>query len=312
MIDIVFLGTPDFAVPSLKALVENGYNVKAVFTQPDRPKGRGNKMQFSPVKEYALEAGIPVYQPVKIRESEYAQILSDLKPDLMITAAFGQILSKENLEAAPLGCVNVHASLLPKYRGSSPIQWAVIKGEKTTGISTMYTALGVDTGDVILQKELEIGEDETAGELFDRLSLLGAETLIETVKLIEKGEAPRTPQDESKASHYPMLDKSKGLLDFTKPSKEIKDLIRGLCPWPVAWTVNGGEVIKVYSATLTDEKSDKAPGTVVSQDAKQGLKVVTGDGVIRLDTIQLSGKKAMDSKIFFVGNKLKADVMTNE
>lgn len=312
MIDIVFLGTPDFAVPSLKALVENGYNVKAVFTQPDRPKGRGNKVQFSPVKEYALSQNIPVYQPDRIKTEENAKILKDLKPDLMITAAFGQILSKENLESAPLGCINVHGSLLPKYRGSSPIQWAVINGEEKTGITTMYTDIGVDCGDIVMQKELSIGENETAGELFDRLALLGAETLIETVKLVEKGEITRTPQDHSQATHFPMLDKAMGEIDFSKTAKEIKNLVRGLNPWPVAWTKCQGDIIKVYAVSVLDEKSDAPAGTIISADSKNGLKVKCGDGVISIDVLQLSGKKAMDAKTFFVGNKLKADKLTNE
>ena len=312
MIDIVFLGTPDFAVPSLKALVENGYNVKAVFTQPDRPKGRGNKMQFSPVKEYALSQGIPVYQPDKIRKEENARILKELKPDLMITAAFGQILSEENLQSAPLGCVNVHGSLLPCYRGSSPIQWAVINGEKVTGITTMYTDIGVDCGDIILQRTLEIGENETAGELFDRLMYLGAEVLIDTVKLIESGTAPRTKQDHSKATHYPMLNKEMGNIDFSRSSSEIKNLVRGLNPWPVAWTRCGDDIIKIYSVSVLDEKSDKAPGTVLCADNKNGLKVATGDGVISIDVLQFSGKKAMDAKTYFVGNKLKAEILSYE
>ncbi len=312
MIDIVFLGTPDFAVPSLKALVENGYNVKAVFTQPDRPKGRGNKVQFSPVKEYAISKNIPVFQPEKIRLPENAQILKDLKPDLMITCAFGQILSKENLDTAPLGCINIHGSLLPKYRGSSPIQWAVINGETETGISTMYTDIGVDCGDVIMQKTLSIGENETAGELFDRLSLLGAETLLDTLKLLESGNLTRKKQDESKATHYPMLDKKMGGIDFNKTSAEIKNLVRGLNPWPVAWAKCGEDIIKIYSVSVLDEKSNKTPGTVLCADSKNGLKVATGDGVISIDTLQFPGKKAMDAKTYFVGNKIKADILVNE
>lgn len=312
MIDIVFLGTPDFAVPSLKALVENGYNVKAVFTQPDRPKGRGNKVQFSPVKEYALSQNITVYQPDKIRREENAKILKDLKPDLMITAAFGQILSKENLESAPLGCINVHGSLLPKYRGSSPIQWAVINGEKTTGITTMYTDIGVDCGDIILKKEIAIGKNETAGELFDRLAVLGAETLLETLKLVEAGKVERIPQNESEATHYPMLDKAMGLIDFNKNAEEIKNLVRGLNPWPVAWTKCAEEIIKVYSVSVLNEKSDLNPGQIICADSKNGLKVKCGNGVISIDVLQLSGKKAMEARTFFVGNKLKADKFTNE
>ncbi len=312
MIDIVFLGTPDFAVPSLKALIENGYNIKAVFTQPDRPKGRGNKVQFSPVKEYALSQNIPVYQPEKIRTEENAKILKELKPDLMITAAFGQILSKENLESAPLGCINVHGSLLPKYRGSSPIQWAVINGEKITGITTMYTDVGVDCGDIILKKELSIGEDETAGELFDRLSILGADALIETLKLFENGKIKRTPQNHEEATHFPMLEKSMGRIDFSKKSSEIKNLVRGMNPWPVAWAKCGDDILKIYSVTVLDEKSDFTPGTIICADSKNGLKVSTGDGAILINTLQLPGKKAMDSKTFFVGNNLKADKFTDE
>lgn len=307
MIDIVFLGTPDFAVPSLKALKENGYNIKAVFTQPDRPKGRGNKLAFSPVKEYAVSMNIPVFQPEKIKLEENARVLRDLKPDLMVTAAFGQILSKENLESARLGCVNVHASLLPKYRGSSPIQWAIINGEKTTGITTMYTDIGVDCGDILLQKEIEIGENETAGELFDRLAVLGAQTLIETVKLIENNGVLRIKQDERLATHYPMLDKKSARIDFSKKAFEIKNFVRGLNPWPIAWFFDENDVIKVYSCSVTEQRSAKEPGTVVSADSKNGLRVATGDFDIILDIIQAPGKKAMDSKVFFVGNKLKTE-----
>jgi len=310
MIDIVFLGTPDFAVPSLKALVENGYNVKAVFTQPDRPQGRGNRVAYSPVKEYALENSIPVFQPARIRLEP--ELLESLKPDLMVTCAFGQILSRENLAVPKLGCVNVHGSLLPKYRGSSPIQWAVINGEKETGITTMFTDIGVDCGDILLQKKTEIGENETAGELFDRLSLLGAETLIETVKLLEEGKITRIKQNEDEATHYPMLDKQNAWLDFSKSAFEINNKIRGLNPWPVAWTVCGGEIIKIYSAKVTDKKSSKAPGTVVTCDSKNGLMVATGDYDLAIDLMQLSGKKAMNSRVFFVGNNLKADILKYE
>lgn len=303
--DIVFLGTPDFAVPSLKALVDNGYNVKAVITQPDRPKGRGNKLTISPVKEFALSKGIPVFQPEKIKNEP--EILNNLKPDLMITAAFGQILSKENLDAAPLGCVNVHGSLLPKYRGSSPIQWAVINGEEETGITTMYTALGVDCGDIILQESIKIGKNETAGELFDRLAVLGAEVLIKTVKLIEEGKAPRIPQNEEEATHFPMLDKQKAKIDFSNSAKQIENLVRGLNPWPVAWASCADEVVKIYSAHVLDKKSDKAPGEIIFADKDNGILVATGDGVLSVDVLQIPGKKAMEAKVFLLGNKLKAD-----
>lgn len=303
--DIVFLGTPDFAVPSLKALVENGYNVKAVITQPDRPKGRGNKLTPSPVKQYALSKQIPVFQPEKIKNEP--EILNSLKPDLMITAAFGQILSKENLDAAPLGCVNVHGSLLPKYRGSSPIQWSVINGEKETGITTMYTALGVDCGDIILQEKIEIKNGETAGELFDRLALLGAEVLIKTVELIKDGKAPRTPQKESEATHFPMLDKQKAKIDFSLPAKQIENLVRGLNPWPIAWSTCREEVVKIYAAHVVDKKSNALAGTIVSANKEDGILVATKDNLISLDVLQVPGKKAMEAKVFLLGNKLKAD-----
>ena len=309
MIDIVFLGTPDFAVPSLKALVENGYRVKAVFTQPDRPKGRGNKLAFSPVKAYALEKGIAVYQPERIRLPEPAAVLRALKPDLMVTAAFGQILSKENLDSARLGCVNVHGSLLPAYRGSSPIQWAVINGEKETGITTMYTDIGVDCGDIILQRKLGIGEEETAGELFERMAPLGAQVLLETVRLIEEGRAPRLAQDETLATHFPMLDKKSAAIDFTQEALKIKNQIRGLNPWPVAWTMCGDAVLKVYSATVLEKKAQDAPGTIACADEKQGLVVCTGDRLLSLDIIQFPGKKAMDAKIYLRGNSLAAGCM---
>ena len=311
MIDIVFLGTPDFAVSSLKALVENGYNVKAVFTQPDRPKGRGNKLAFSPVKEYAISKNIPVFQPTKIRLEENAKILKDLNCDLMVTAAFGQILSKENLESARLGCVNVHASLLPAYRGSSPIQWAVINGEKETGITTMLTDIGVDTGDILLQEKLEIGKNETAGELFERLAALGAETLIKTVRMIENGTVKPIKQDESKATHYPMLDKKNACIDFNKTAEEIHNFVRGLNPWPVAWAKCGEDIIKVYSASKSSDKTSVPCGKIICADSKNGLKVACKDGVISLDSIQLPGKKVMDAKIYFLGNSLKSDEMTN-
>ncbi len=312
MIDIVFLGTPDFAVPSLRILAENGYRIKAVFTQPDRPKGRGNKTAFSPVKEYAVQNGFAVYQPEKIRLPEYAALLRDLQPDLMVTAAFGQILSKENLDSARLGCVNVHGSLLPAYRGSSPIQWAVINGEKETGITTMYTDVGVDCGDIILQRKISIGQDETAGQLFERMASLGAEVLLETVRLIEEGKAPRIPQEEKKATHFPMLDKKNAAIDFSQEAFKIKNFIRGLNPWPIAWTMCGKDVIKVYSATVLEQEAEAVPGTVVYADEKRGLIVCAKDQLISLDVIQLPGKKAMDARLYLRGNSLSANYLHNE
>ena len=309
-INIVFLGTPDFAVPSLAVLCENGYNVIGVFTQPDRPKGRGGAVVFSPVKEYAISRGIPVFQPEKIRAEEPARVLRELAPDLMVTAAFGQILSEENLAVPRLGCVNVHASLLPKYRGSSPIQWAIARGETQTGVTTMYTDAGVDTGDMILQNKLDILPEETAGELFDRLAELGARTLLQTVKLIEEGKAPRVPQDHAQATHFPMLNRENAFLDFDKPARELCCFVRAMNPWPVAWCRCGGDILKVYAAHTVEKTSDCAPGTVLAADAKNGLLVACGDGVVSLDQIQLPGKRVMDAKTFFVGNRLPDTLLT--
>jgi len=308
MIDIVFLGTPHFAVNSLKALVENHYNIKAVICQPDRPKGRGQASVLPPVKEYALNNGLKVFQPEKIKAPEAAEYLRQLAPDLMITAAFGQILSAENLKVPPLGCVNVHASLLPKYRGAAPIQWAIINGEKTTGITTMFTEVGLDCGDIILKKETEILENETAGELFERLAALGAQTLLETVRLIETGKAIRTPQNHSEATHFPMIKKQDAIIDFSKIAMAIHNFVRGMNPSPVAYTMLSGQVLKIYEANSTGQAipQDTKCGQVVFADAKSGLLVAAADQLIELKSIQLPGKRIMDSKEFLRGHSIEA------
>ena len=301
MIDIVFLGTPDFAVSSLKALVENGYNVKAVFTQPDRPKGRGNKLAFSPVKEYAISKNIPVFQPTKIRLEENAKILKDLNCELMVTAAFGQILSKENLESARLGCVNVHASLLPAYRGSSPIQWAVINGEKETGVTIMQTAYKMDSGDIILQKSIPVGEDETAGELFEKLSALGAPALIEALDLIESGKATFTPQNEDEMTYFPMLKKEDGEIDFSMSATDIKHRIQGLTPWPSAYTTCGGKKMKIIKATV--ENMQGSPKQVLKAD-KDGLIVACGKDALNIQILQPENGRKMSAKDYLLGHRI--------
>lgn len=311
MIDIVFLGTPDFAVYSLKALVEAGYPIKEVITQPDRPKGRGQAAVMSAVKQYALCAGIPVFQPEKIKSPEAAAHLRALAPDLMITAAFGQILSAENLAVPPLGCVNVHASLLPAYRGAAPIQWAIINGETVTGVTTMYTEVGLDCGDIILKKEAPIYSNETAGRLFDRLAVLGAETLLETVRLMEAGNAPRTPQDHSKASHYPMITREMAELDFRKDACALVNLVRGMNPWPVAYTCIQGQVVKVFEAVCTGQKRPEGMecGTVVCADDRRGLLVAAGDELLELVCIQRPNCRRMDAKECLRGHRVPCGIV---
>ncbi|MBC8530765.1 methionyl-tRNA formyltransferase [Gehongia tenuis] len=300
---IVFMGTPDFAVPSLRAMAEGGYEIAGVFCQPDRPKGRGKKLQKPPVKVLAEELGIPVYQFERIRRPEGVEALTYLAPDLVVTAAFGQILSKSILEIPPLGCINVHGSLLPAYRGAAPIQWAVMNGEKETGITLMYMDVGVDTGDMILQKHLEIGPDETAGELFDRLAPLGAQTLLEGLKLFEHGRAPAAAQDGTKATLAPMLNKEMGELDFSLSAAVLKNRIRGMNPWPGCYTYFEGQPLKIWRAEALPGKGE--PGRVIAASPKEGLIVGAGEGCLKLVEVQgLSGKR-MAAEAYLLGHAIR-------
>ena len=255
---IVFMGTPEFAEASLQKLLETDHQIVGVFTQPDKPKGRGYKLVAPPVKELALAYNIPVFQPQKMRDGTALEILQELQPDLIAVVAYGKILPKEILELPRYGCINVHGSLLPKYRGAGPIQWSVINGESVTGVTTMYMGEGLDTGDMILKKETPIGENETYGELHDRLKEIGAQALVETIELIEQGKAPREVQDDSLSSYAPMLDKQIARLDFTKDAQTLHNLIRGLSPWPVAHTTVDGKLLKVHRAVLADGKGQPA------------------------------------------------------
>lgn len=300
---IVFLGTPDFAVKPLESIIENGYNVVAAITNPDKPVGRKQTITACPVKETALRHGIPVYQYTKIR-NEGVEDLKALKPDLMVTCAFGQILSQEILDIPTIGTINIHASLLPKYRGSSPIQWAIINGEKVTGITIMFTDVGVDTGDIILQDELQIEDTDTAGTLFDKLSVLGSKSVIKALKAIENGTYTRTKQDETKATHTKFFNKESGLMDFNKTADEIVNLVRGLNPWPVAYFMYKGEKIQVYSAENKNSDYNAEPGTVVSADKKNGLIVNVNGGSVRLKTLKKSGGKLMPDTDFLNGNRI--------
>lgn len=304
---IVFMGTPDFAAASLKKLIDKKYDIAAVFTQPDKPRDRGMKLSYSPVKELALENNIPVYQPTKLRDGTATELIKSLDPDILVVVAYGRILPDDMLEVPKYGAINVHASLLPKYRGAAPIQWAVLNGDKITGVTTMYLASEMDTGDIIYTSETEIGEIETSGELFDRLMIMGAELLARTLRDIEAGTAPRTPQDHSKASYVKMLDKSLSPIEWAKTPREVIKQIYGLQPWPVATAELDGKVFKIYSAEYTQNKTDKAPGSVVSA-GKKGIEIACLDGeTVLITELQAAGKKRMKASDYLLGHPIKVD-----
>ena len=304
---IVFMGTPDFAAASLKKLIDEKYYIAAVFTQPDKPRDRGMKLSYSPVKELALENNIPVYQPTRLRDGTATELIKSLDPDILVVVAYGRILPDDMLEVPKYGAINVHASLLPKYRGAAPIQWAVLNGDKITGVTTMYLASEMDTGDIIYTTETEIGEFETSGELFDRLMIMGAELLDRTLRDIEAGTAPRTPQDHSKASYVKMLDKSLSPIEWAKTPREVIKQIYGLQPWPVATAELDGKVFKIYSAEYTQNKTVKAPGSVVSA-GKKGIEIAClGGETLLITELQAAGKKRMKASDYLLGHPIKVD-----
>lgn len=304
---IVFMGTPDFAAASLKKLIDKKYDIAAVFTQPDKPRDRGMKLSYSPVKELALENNIPVYQPTRLRDGTATELIKSLDPDILVVVAYGRILPDDMLEVPKYGAINVHASLLPKYRGAAPIQWAVLNGDKITGVTTMYLASEMDTGDIIYTSETEIGEFETSGELFDRLMIMGAELLDRTLRDIEARTAPRTPQDHSKASYVKMLDKSLSPIEWAKTPREVIKQIYGLQPWPVATAELDRKVFKIYSAEYTQNKTDKAPGSVVSA-GKKGIEIACLDGeTVLITELQAAGKKRMKASDYLLGHPIKVD-----
>ena len=302
---IVFMGTPEFSVPSLDALVREGYEVVGVFTQPDRPAGRGNKMMESPVKQYAAAHGLPVYQFERIRKQIGLDTLRSLKPNLVVTAAFGQILSQKILDVPVHGTVNVHASLLPAYRGPAPINQAIAHGEIVAGVTTMLTDIGIDTGDMLLSASLDILPDETAGELSVRLSRLGADLLIETLKGYFDGSIVPQKQDESKMSYQGMLTREMGNIDWTKSAEEISWLARGYNPWPGTYTAWNGSTLKIWNARPSDRTTDAEPGTVIVSSAKEGLFVACGEGVLEITEIQAPGAKRMPPKSYLMGKKIE-------
>ena len=301
---VVFMGTPDFAEASLRRILDDGFDVVGVFTQPDKPKGRGMELAASPVKQLALSRGLPVYQPEKMRDGTALEIIKGLSPDILAVVAYGRILPPDILEVPTYGAVNVHGSLLPKYRGAAPIQWAVLNGDEITGVTTMYLANEMDTGDVIYTEETPIGEFETSGELYDRLKEIGAALLSRTLRDIENGSAPRTPQEHSRASYVKMLDKSLCPLDFTRPARMVVKQICGLQPWPVATLQLGDETLRVFAAAYGRDGLIDAPGTVLAAD-KNGLEIVCGDGRSVLVTeLQAPGKKRMKAADFLRGHPI--------
>ncbi len=301
---IVFMGTPDFAAASLRKLLDEGFEVVGVFTQPDKPKGRGMALSASPVKELALAHGIPVFQPEKMRDGTALEALKGLSPDILAVVAYGRILPPEILEVPGFGAVNVHGSLLPKYRGAAPIQWAVLNGDKVTGVTTMYLANEMDTGDIIYAEETPIGEFETSGELYDRLKLMGAKLLSRTLRDIENGTAPRRAQDHDKASYVKMLDKSLCPLDFTRPARLVIKQICGLQPWPVATLTIGKDCFRVFSACYGSKNCGAVPGTILDTKGK-GIELACGDGEsIVITELQAPGKKRMSAEDFLRGHPI--------
>ena len=302
---VIFMGTPDFATGTLEEIVLAGHEVVGVVTQPDKPKGRGKTLMPTPVKEVAMKYNLPVYQPKKVREPEFVEVLRGLKPDVMVVAAFGQIISKEILEMPKYGCINVHASLLPAYRGAAPIQWAVINGDKESGVTIMQMDEGIDTGDMIEKVVVPIAEDETGGSLFDKLSQAGAKLCVKVLQDLEDGKAVREKQPEESTTPYArMIDKKMGAIDWEKPAKEIEQLIRGLNPWPSAYTRLQGKTLKIWKAEVLLEHSQEAPGQI-TEVTKDSIVVQTGQGRLKILELQLEGKKRMDASSFLRGYALK-------
>ena len=302
---VVFMGTPEFSVPTLQTLIDSEHEVIAVITQPDKAKGRGKAVQYTPVKEKALEYNIPVYQPVKVKNPEFVAVLKELNPDVIVVIAFGQILSKEILELPKYGCMNVHASLLPKLRGAAPIQWAVINGETISGVTTMQMDEGLDTGDMLEKIEIPLGDKVTGGELHDMLAEAGAKLCVQTLSKLGTGELHPEKQGETTTEYAKMLDKKLGEIDWNRSAIEIERLIRGLNPWPSAYTTWKEKTMKIWEADVIDKKVDAIPGTIV-EVTKQAFYVQTGDGLLKINALQIPGKKRMETDAFLRGYQVEA------
>ncbi|WP_163192607.1 methionyl-tRNA formyltransferase [Clostridium thermarum] len=305
---IVFMGTPEFAVPTLKACIEN-FNVAAVLTQPDKPKGRGKKLAYSEVKEEALKHNIDIYQPVKLKnDRETMDILKEIAPDFIVVVAFGQLLPKEVLDIPKYGCINLHASLLPKYRGAAPINWSIINGEEYSGNTTMLMDVGLDTGDILLQSKIKITEDMTAGDLHDALMVDGAELMVKTLRGIADGTIMPVKQDDSKSCYASMLNKEMALIDWSKSAKEINNLIRGLNPWPVAYTKYKGESMKIFTADVLGKNKGEIPGLIVKA-TKDGLVVAASDNYLAIKELQFPNGKRMSIESFLNGNSIEEGII---
>jgi methionyl-tRNA formyltransferase len=298
----IFMGTPDFALPTLQGLIEAGVDLRGVFTQPDRPRGRGKVLTPPPVKKLALAHDLPVFQPEKLRDPAAVEQIRKLRPDLIVVVAYGQILPKSVLDIPQYGCINVHASLLPRYRGAAPIHKAVIDGEQVTGVTTMLMDAGLDTGDILVRRATEIGREETAGELHDRLALLGREAMEETLRRLCDGTLKAESQDDAKSCYAPMMKKEDGLIDWSRPAAEIHNQVRGLSPWPGAFTYWNGQLLKI-GRTQAEKGADAVPGTVVSADI-EGVCIACGRGVLRVCELQLAGKKKLPAGDFLRGTSL--------
>lgn len=298
---VVFMGTPDFSVGTLQAILDAGHEIVGVVTQPDKPKGRGKSVQMTPVKELAVQHELPVYQPIKVRDPEFVEVLKTLEPEVIVVVAFGQIIPKSILDIPRYGCINVHASLLPKYRGAAPIQWAVLNGEKESGVTIMYMDTGLDTGDMLSKVIVPLEQEETAGSLFEKLSTAGAKALVDILPQLESGSVqPEKQPQESPNDYARMISKADGKLDFTRPAEELERWVRGMSPWPSAFTSLHGKTLKVWKTTVQDRKTEMGPGTVVGAD-RTGIYVQTGDGVLCIEELQLEGKKRMTADAFLRG-----------
>lgn len=305
---VIFMGTPDFAVPSLEALLTK-HEVVLVVTQPDKPKGRGKKMVPTPVKACALEHGIPVLQPEKVKEPEFVEQLRSYEPDLIAVTAFGQILSEPILEMPKYGCINVHGSLLPKYRGAAPMQWSIIDGEKVTGITTMYMAKGLDSGDMLLKAEVEITDEDTFATIHDKMAVTGANLLLDTLDQLEAGTLERIPQDHDAATYAPMITKETGHIDWSKNRQDIINLIRGLNPVPAAYTIYEEEVLKIFGAALSDVQANSAANGEIVAVVKKGFVVKCGDGCLLITEVQARGGKRMMTDAYLRGHAMKEGIL---
>ncbi len=305
---ILFMGTPDFAAGALKSLILAGHEIVLVVTQTDKPKGRGKEVKFTPVKEVALEHGIEVFQPAKVKDAEAVEKLKSYEADVFVVAAYGQILSKEILDIPAKGCINIHASLLPKYRGAAPIQWSIIDGEKVTGVTTMLMDVGLDTGDMLDKKEVIIEKDETGGSLHDKLMVAGGELILETLRKLDEGTVVRTKQKDEDSCYAKMLNKKLGDIDFSKPAEEIERLIRGLNPWPSAYTRFKDKNLKIYKAEVLSKDYEGQCGQIVYVD-KNSMYIKTGKGTLSITSLQLEGKKVMDISDFLRGNQIEEGLL---